>query len=222
MAGSSRRDRPGTAEHDRTARARIRDAAIARFAEDGIGATSLKAIAEDVGVSPALVIHHFASKEGLRDACDQYVVGEIRRSKRAAMAAGRELDPLGAVREFEQGPPLLAYLARTLTESSPHVADLIDEMLEDAVGYMAEGVDTGLLKPTDHPRERAAVLLLWQLGALVLHKHAERLLGVDLTGGDSEQLMKWWVPAAEILAKGVLDEAFHDRWRDATPAEEQT
>lgn len=220
-AGSRQRTWPGADDPDRTARARIRDAAIARFAEDGIGATSLKSIAGDVGVSPALVIHHFGSKEGLRDACDEHVVATIRDGKRAAMAAGRGLDPLAALREFRQGPPLLEYLARTLTESSPHVDALVDEMLQDAVGYMAEGVDSGLLKPTDHPRERAAVLLLWQLGALVLHQHAKRLLGVDLTG-DAGELVTWWVPAAEILAKGVLDEAFYDRWREAirTQAEE--
>ena len=206
---------PPTRDRDRTARARIRDAAIARFAEHGIAATRLKAIAEDVGVSQPLVIHHFGSKEGLRRACDEYVVATIREGKRASMAAGRGLDPLEAIRKFQKGPPLLKYLARTLTERSPDVAALIDELLEDAVGYMAEGVDSGLLKPSEYPRARAAVLLLWQLGALVLHEHAERLMGVDLTG-DADQLMDWWMPAAEILAKGVLDETFYEQWRAKT------
>ena len=86
-----------------------------------------------------------------------------------------------------------------------------------AVGYMAEGVRTGVLKPTDHPRERAVVLVLWQLGALVLHKHCQRLLGVDLTASpeDIEAWTAWVVPAMEILSEGVLEQAYYEKWRDA-------
>src|SRR3712207_8086528 len=51
-----------SADDDLTGRARIRDAAIRRFAVDGFG-TSVRAIAADAGVSPGLVIHHFGSKE---------------------------------------------------------------------------------------------------------------------------------------------------------------
>ena len=38
----------------------------------------MRAIAEAAGVSPALIIHHFGSKEGLRKACDDYIAAEIR------------------------------------------------------------------------------------------------------------------------------------------------
>ena len=47
---------------DLTARARIRDAALARFGAEGIAGTSVRAVAADAGVSPALVLHHFGSK----------------------------------------------------------------------------------------------------------------------------------------------------------------
>lgn len=199
---------------DSTARARIRDAAIVRFAAHGVAATSIKAIAADVGVSPPLVIHHFGSKEGLRVACDAYVAAVIRDRKRAALAAGPGMDPLEALRQADQGPPLMRYLAQTLTEGSHHVAGLIDEMVDDAVAYMAEAVDNGLLKASDHPRQRAVVLVVWQLGALVLHEHVERLLGADLTG-DAEGLLAWAVPAAEILSRGVFDEGLYERLRAA-------
>ncbi|MEX0658697.1 MAG: TetR/AcrR family transcriptional regulator [Egibacteraceae bacterium] len=78
---------------DRTARARIRDAAITRFAEDGVAGTSVRAIAGQAGVSAALVIHHFGSKEALRAACDEHVAATIRERKQTAMAAGPGLDP---------------------------------------------------------------------------------------------------------------------------------
>jgi AcrR family transcriptional regulator len=213
--------RPLLGDPDRTARARIRDAAIARFASDGVAATSLKSIAADAGTSTPLVIHHYGSKEGLRVACDEYVVAAIRAIKHASVAAGRSLDPFPVIRDLQQGPPLLKYLSRTLADSSPQVAALIDELVDDAVAYMAEGIRSGLLKPTDHPREVAIVLTLWQLGALVLHEHAERLLGVDLTG-DPEGLMAWALPATEILTKGVIDARFYETLRQGGPPDHTT
>lgn len=203
-------------EADLTARARIRDAAIARFAADGVAATTLKAIAGDVGVSTPLVVHHFGSKEGLRTACDHHVAKLIREGKRAAMTGS--LDPLSALRQVEEGPPLMRYLARTLADGSEHVAALIDELLEDALGYMAEGVAYGQVKPTDHPREQAVVLTLWSLGALVLHEHVERLLGADLTSRDPADLLPWALPAGEILARGVITEALYEQMRQGVEA----
>ncbi len=208
-----------TARSDRTARARIRDAAITRFAADGVAATSIRAIAAEADVSPGLVIHHFGSKDGLRAACDAHVAARIRQAKQQAVAAGAALDPIGALRAASQGPPVLRYLARTLAEASPQVAALVDELVDDAVAYQADGVRTGMLTESDDPRGRAVVLTMWSLGALVLHEHVARLTGVDLTE-DPATSGAWVVPATEALARGVLAEEIYDRVRDGFAAEE--
>lgn len=205
---------------DRTGRARIRDAAIARFADRGVAGTSLKVIAEDAGVSQPLVVHHFGTKQGLRAACDEHVAAVIRQRKLAVVEQGAHFDPLAAMRGNEQTTPLLRYLARTLGDGSPQVVALLDEMVEDAVEYMAEGVRTGMIKPSEHPRGRAVVLVLWSLGALTLHEHLDRLLGVDLTA-EPEDLSAYVLPAAEILANGVLAEGVYERVRDALTNREE-
>ena len=64
---------------DLTARARIRDAALRQFGEQGFERTTIRGIAATAGVSPALVRHHFGSKDALRDAVDEHVLTEIRR-----------------------------------------------------------------------------------------------------------------------------------------------
>lgn len=207
---------------DRTARARIRDAAITRFADDGVAGTSVRAIAGQAGVSPALVIHHFGSKDALRTACDEHVAATIRERKQAAMAAGPGLDPLAALRRGQEGPPLLRYLARTLVDGTPQVAALVDEMVADAAGYMAEGVGTGVLRPTEHPYGRAAVVTVWTLGALVLHEHVHRLLGANLTGSPDELVAAtaYFRPALEVFSDGLITEAAATRMRAAFAAAE--
>lgn len=53
--------RPG----DPQTRAAIADAARRRFAADGYAATTVRAVAADAGVDPALVLYFFTSKDGL-------------------------------------------------------------------------------------------------------------------------------------------------------------
>ena len=202
----------------RSARERLRDAALHLFAERGVDGTPLRAVAERAGVSTALVVHHFGSKDGLRVACDEHVAATVREQKRGAVASGA--DPLAAVRASAQGPPVLRYLARTLVDGSPQVADLVDEMVADAQAYTEEAVGGGVVTPTEFPRERAAVLTLWSLGALVLHEHLHRLLGVDLTG-DPHAMGPYAVPATEILSRGVITEEYHQRVRAAFAAPEE-
>ena len=110
---------------DRTSAARIRDAAITEFAANGVDGTSIRAIAATAGVSAGLVIHHFGSKDELRAACDEYVAGIIRDVKGAAMASGGAFDVTAAFRTVGD-IPAAKYLARTLVDGSPHVAELVD------------------------------------------------------------------------------------------------
>ena len=191
---------------DRSTPARIRDAAVACFAERGVKATTVRQIAERAGVSAALVIHHFGSKERLRSACDRRVAALIRERKTAVMRAGSGLDPLAVLRDQAGDPPIQRYLARTLAEGTPEVAALVDEMVDDAERYVREGMEGGVLRRSDDPRGVAAVLTLWSLGAMVLHQHVERVLGVDLTGpAEAHASNPAYVgPALELLSHGIV------------------
>src|SRR5690625_716784 len=65
------------ANPDLTAPACIRSAVISLFGRHGYADTSVRAIASEAGVSPGLVIHHFGSKDQLKQACDEYVSQEL-------------------------------------------------------------------------------------------------------------------------------------------------
>src|SRR6202045_5221580 len=102
-----------SAPDDRTAVARIRDAAIEQWGEHGFN-VGLRSIAEAAGVSAALVIHHFGSKDGLRKACDDYVAEEIRSGKSEAMRSSDPATWFAAMAEIEEYAPLMAYLVRSM------------------------------------------------------------------------------------------------------------
>lgn len=203
---------------DLSTAARIRHAAISEFATNGVDGTSIRTIAKVAGVSPGSVIHHFGSKDDLRVACDEHVAAVIRAVKQSAMASGGGFDPI-ATFQAAGDIPAAKYLARTVVDGSPHVAELVDEMVNDAVQYVETGVESGMIKPSEHERERAAVLTIWSLGALVLHEHLERLIGVDLTaadlGNDPQAGAAYMAPALEIFGQGVFTEQAVRAMREA-------
>jgi AcrR family transcriptional regulator len=193
-------------QDDRTTRARIRDAAIEVVAADGASALSARRVADVAGVSPGSVIHHFGSMDGLRTACDDYVAALILDHKSSAVQAGPSVDILGALRDAKVGT-LGGYLAAVLTEDSPAVTRLVDTLVEDAIVYSEQAVEAGLMRPSDDPRGRSVILVLWSLGGLVMHRHMQRLLGVDLTDpdvGTSPAIARYIAPAYDLLGHGVF------------------
>jgi hypothetical protein len=133
------------------------------------------------------------------------------------MAAGPNLDVLAALREPNEGP-LMGYLASVLADDSKTVAGLVDDLVDDADAYIQQGVESGMLQPSADPRGRAVVLTIWSLGALVLHDHLERLLGVDLTDPDvlnSTTIAAYAGPIYETYGNGFFTEAFAAQTREA-------
>lgn len=208
---------PTQVEDGLTAKARIRNAAIDCFARHGSDCT-VRMVAGAAGVSPGLVIHHFRSMEGLRAACDRHVIDAVRAMKSKAMAAGPAgLDLAAALRDEGVGQGA-RYLARMLAEETPAAAQLVDGLIADAERYMEEGVRTGILRPTECPRERAIVMGLWSMSVLVMHHHLTRLLGVDFTDpavGADPVIANYLRPAYDILGDGLFTEAAAESLRAA-------
>src|ERR1700738_2089723 len=143
-----------SAPDDRTAVARIRDAAIEQWGEHGFN-VGLRSIAEAAGVSAALVIHHVGSKDGLRKACDDYIAEEIRTGKSASLQTKDPADWFAQMAEIESYAPLMAYLVRSMQSGTELAKMLWQRMIDNAEEYLEEGVRNGLLKPSRDARRRA-------------------------------------------------------------------
>jgi AcrR family transcriptional regulator len=217
-------DEPGTLTDDRSTKARIRDAAIGCFAELGFASTTARKVATAAGVSPGLVMHHFESMDGLKTACNEHVAAVIREKKDSVMSEGPQLDLLSALRDADYAN-LTAYVAQALVEDSETVDQLVDGLAADAEVYIQHGVDTGMLKPSDNPSSRAALMTLWSLGGIVLHRHMRRLLGVDLTDPHvnlDPSFFAYVRPVFEILGGGLFTEDFVARATAALNSQDQT
>lgn len=210
MTNPAQANQPEARSDDMNARHRIVDAALTAFADAGVAATSLKTIAARAGVSPALIIHHYGSKDALREACDHHVAAIIRQSKLSAMQQ-LSYDPLHALRTVPELRPMLRYLARTLGDGRPQVRAIVDEMIEDAHEYMAEGERAGIVKPSAYPRDRTAILVLWSLGLTALSEHVSRHLDLDMFDADTASLERYLLPVTEMLVHGVLAEGFDEQ-----------
>ena len=168
---------------DRTTPARLRDAFIELVAEAGAKAATARAVADRAGVSLGLIRHHFGSMGKLLHAADRHVADLVRARKEEAIARGAGFDALGAVRATGSDH-IMGYLAMRLGDDADGINDLVDVMIADAEGYIRSSVDAGLMTPSADEHARAAMLTLYALGSLALHKHLDRHFDLDIRSAD--------------------------------------
>lgn len=206
-----------TAKSAPTGAERILDAAIDLFGEHGFRGTPLKAIAAEANVSQALIVHHYGTKNGLRAACDAHVAHLVRVRKEETIDAEQQFDPFSALHRIQDSRPLLRYLTRALTEGGQGTSDLVDDIIDDAVAYLTQGEESGLIKSSAVPRDRAALLVIWSLGALTLHEQVRRLFGTDFLAASTppEDLHRYLRPAIELYTQGLVQPGSFDRLTEA-------
>mgnify|MGYP001404386541 CR=1 FL=1 len=189
---------------DRTARARIRDEALRLFAERGPDAVTVRDIATAAAVSPALVVRHYASKDGLRSAVDDYVasVFEVLLAQVVEPARGGALDPdvLPSLAELvaaqlPTGSPVPGYLGRLLLTGGPVGSALFARLHVAARDALTALVRTGAAIPGTDPAVRAAFLLVNDLAVVILRDRLREVLGIDPLSDTG--LRRW---GAEVLA----------------------
>ncbi|MBB5160006.1 TetR/AcrR family transcriptional regulator [Saccharopolyspora phatthalungensis] len=171
--------RPRNAE---ATRADILSAARVRFGADGYERTTLRAIAADVGVNPALVIRYFGSKEDLFAAAADFTLdfpdlADIAPPDLAAVLLNRFL----AV--WERDSTFVALLRAAA--SSPTAAERMREVF-------ATQVAPALAAATpDHPGQRAALMGAFMVG-LATSRYILRTPGIAEMG--HEDLTRWAGP----------------------------
>src|SRR5215469_12545555 len=189
---------------DRTARAIIRDEALRLFADRGPDGVSVRQIAGAAGVSPGLVLHHFGSKEGLRQAVDEHVLGLFDRMLAGMTGehAGDLYDPAASgsvaeviVKHLPAVSPVPGYLRRLLLADGNAGRELFRRLFRLSAATLDALAAAGMATPGSDPAVRAAFLLSNDLAVLLLRDHLTEVLGIDPLSGPG--MMRW---AGEVLA----------------------
>ena len=196
---------------DRTARAVIRDEALRLFAARGPDAVTVRQIAAAAGVSPGLVVHHFGSKAGLRQAVDQHVLGlfDLMLGELTGEHSPDLSDPAasGSLAEAIAGhlpadSPVPAYLRRLLLAGDEAGRELFRRLFTLSTRTLDALVAAGLAVRGADPAVRAAFLLSNDLAVLLLRDQLTEMLGTDpLTG---EGMARWGREMLVIYGAGLL------------------
>ena len=208
-------------QDDLTAKASIRDAALRLFAEHGPDAVSVRQIAAEADVSPALVIHHFATKSGLREAVNAYaadaldalfdVVEEMELNNIPAEIDGSSITDAFA-RSFPPDSPLPAYLRRLVLAGDPVGVDLFERWFVATKMLMDLMTAAGVAAPSDDPDVRAAFLLANDLGLILLRDQLTAALGFDPF--HPAGLSRWVKEMSAVYRDGIWAEGVIDRGND--------
>jgi AcrR family transcriptional regulator len=160
-----RRSAGRPSKDDRDLRAHLLDVAIARFSRDGIGATSLRAIAADAGVTPAMLHYYFGDKAQLKQALIEERLLPALMAMRGRLEQAGD-DPAALVAGFVRGmqaviaqhpwlPPL--WVREVLCEGGELRGVLFDRMLVPSLPQLladrfAAAQAAGRLNPALDPR----------------------------------------------------------------------
>ncbi len=174
----------------RETRADILAAARVRFGSDGYERTTLRAVAADVGVDPALVIRYFGNKQDLFAAAAEFTL---------------DLPDLSAVNPDDVADALLPSFFAVWEDDTTFLALLRASMTSPTAAETMRQVFAAQVAPTlfaiapDHPAERAGLM-----GAFVIGLATTRyvLANPAIANLSHDDLVRWARPVIRQLLVG--------------------
>lgn len=194
------------AKDDLRAAAVIRETAMRLFADRGPAAVTVREIAAAAGVSPGLIMHHYGSKDGLKDAVDRRAVTFFEEMISDLPRFGEEggsasLAELFAAR-LESEPAMAGYMRRLLLDGGEAGDELFVKLLDATEAGMRSLAAAGVVRPAQDERIRSAFLLSNDLSLVLLRRQIARATGTDpLT---REGLGPWAATVMDVYASGVF------------------
>lgn len=188
--------------------ARLRDAALSLFSGPLGPTASVRDIAQAAGVSPSLVIRHFGSKQGLREAVDAHVaatieslLGAIEANPEVAVDTAHAGSLVAAMEAFlPAGSPIPAYLAWCVGDASDGAQRLLAQIMDASRRAFEALADAGLVDRGPDPDARAAVVAALDLAVLTLHRPIAHVMGTTPVARPGAEA--WATEVAHLIAHG--------------------
>jgi AcrR family transcriptional regulator len=194
---------------DLAPRARIREAALRLYAEHGLQATSIRMVADEAGMSPGAVMHHFKSKDVLAEAVQHAVIAKIRQ---VVSEVGLDAPPPVATRERRQAfdqlvsdnPAIAGYLRRVILDGGPAGLALFTEGFELVRSEMQALVEAQVARPLPDPEVGLVLYRAVHLAHIVFGPLVEQMLGLSLS--DPVVLARFRDAAVDLLTHPVFED----------------
>jgi AcrR family transcriptional regulator len=183
-------------------RTRIRDAAIEHIGRTG-RKTPLKTIAAAAGVTQDVLIDYFESRIELMKACDEHVADVIRNSKIHSLHPISPDSWTAAMDSMDSYAPIMGYLIRSLENGGRGAVTMMNQLIHNAVGYLAKGVEMGTVEFSHASDERAKFLSINNAGGFLLYRRLHptpRDMAAVLRDYAREMLM----PAMDVYTNGLI------------------
>jgi TetR/AcrR family transcriptional regulator, regulator of cefoperazone and chloramphenicol sensitivity len=195
------RDLLMSAAEDPSPYTRIRSAALAGFARNGVAATSIRDVAVTAGVSPGLVQHYFASKAALREAVDEYAL-EVLRSTLVLREGETALAEISEqlTRLMAEHHLVLLYMARGVAEQDEAAMAIFDAMVEIARTQLTVLQGQGQLREDLDLKWAALHTVLINLGAAILEPGVTRQLGMSFLS--PKAMARWRTTTTALFVRG--------------------
>ena len=180
---------------------RLIDIATKAFSESGFAATSLRSIAKLAGVSPALLVHHFGSRDGLIEQCIMRGLGLWVAEKQSFVDVSLSTALAQWQGAIDKHGPKLQFFRQVLLSGGPAADMLFRRMVQEAEIMIRTEQSKGKMRKTENVSDLALIMTLHGLAPLVLQDQVDSYLG----GSFQDPVLGGRLAAAnlEIYRKGI-------------------
>lgn len=183
--------------------------AMRLFAEKGFDGVTVRDISSAAEVSVGLINHHFRSKEGLRQAVDDYFINRVGAAIERAIESTHDLDP-ALIAEFQrkwivkysdEWPEFVAYMRRAIIEASPWGETLFRRYHESIRRVLDRFDASGKIAPETDRFWLPLIYMFVIMGPLVLDPFIKNMYG--RSAYDPEMWARFMKAFSSLLWDGI-------------------
>lgn len=186
-------------------RAQLIEVATTAFARDGIASTSLRAIAKEAGVSPALVVHHFGSREKLIEDCIIKALGLWVTENQEFVDVSLSTSLTKWQGSDEKHGVKLQFFRQVLLAGGAPANALFSRMVKETEMILEAQAAKGQSRKMENRKDFALLIAMHELAPLLLQNQLNDYLGGSYLEGEAKDRLS--AAREDLLAKGILRKA---------------
>lgn len=186
-------------------RAQLVEVATEAFARDGISATSLRSIAKEAGVSPALVVHHFGSREKLIEECIIKALGLWVSEQQEFVDVSLSTALTKWQGAVDKHGVKLQFFRQVLLAGGAPANALFSRMVKETEMVIDSQAAKGRMRKVENQKDFALLLTLQELAPLMLQSEVADYLGSSHLNPETQGRIA--LAREELLTKGILRKA---------------